>query len=176
MIKEMVSVETRPYTLSLNQIKKIEVGSGTPKKVLNNIINNLKETGFNSVLPIVCLTDNEDEYQLLTGLPIYEAAKSAGLRKIWVFLVATQLAEASQWIKQNKMLSKFNETVVNSQDISAFLKFVNKKTSDLTSIVGIGPKIAKKIRDHGPYNSLEELQNNLGQKRPLNWIRAFKQL
>lgn len=173
----MVSVETRPYTLSINQIKKIEVSSGTPKKVLNNIINNLKETGFNSVLPIVCLTDNEDEYQLLTGLPIYEAAKSAGLRKIWVFLVATQLAEASRWVEQNKMLSKFNETVINSQDISAFLKFVNnKKISDLTSIVGIGPKIAKKICDHAPYNSLKELQNKLGQKRPLNWIRAFKQL
>jgi hypothetical protein len=176
MAREMVSVETRPYTLHLNQIKKIEVSSGTPKKVLNKLTNNLKETGFNSLLPIACLTDNKDEFNLLTGLPIYEAAKSAGLREIWVFLVAAPQTEASRWIEQNQMLSKFNEAVINSQDISAFLKFVNKKTSNLTSVVGIGPKIAQKISDNGPYNSLEELQSKLGQKRPLNWIRAFKQL
>ena len=177
MIGEMVSVETRPYTLSLNQIKKIEVNSGTPKKILNKVTENLKETGLNSLLPSACLTDNEDEYLLLTGLPIYEAAKSAGLRKIWVFLVATQQAEASRWVEQNQMLSKFNEAVINSQDISDFLKFVNKKTSDLTSVVGIGETFAKKIRDNAPYHSLEELQSRLNQKkRPLNWIRAFKQL
>jgi hypothetical protein len=182
MAKQMVSVETRPYTLHLNQIKKMEVNSGASKKVLNKITGNLKKTGFNSVLPIACLTDNEDEFVLLTGLPIYEAAKSAGLKEIWVFLVAAEKAKASKWVKQNQMLSKFNkpirsnEKVINSQDISAFLKFVNKKTSDLTSVVGIGPKIAQKICDNGPYNSLEELQSKLGQKRPLNWIRAFKQL
>jgi hypothetical protein len=104
-------------------------------------------------------------------------AVSAGLKEIWVFLIAAQAVESQKWLEQVREFSKLNETVVNSQDISAFLKFVNKKTSDLTSVVGIGKTYAKKIRDNSPYRSLEELQNKLGQKRrPLNWIRAFKQL
>ncbi|MDM8558554.1 hypothetical protein [Candidatus Parabeggiatoa sp. HSG14] len=175
MLGEMVSVETKPYTLSLNQIKKIEVNSGTPKNVLNKVTDNLKENGFNSVLPIACLTDNEDEYLLLTGGPIYEAAKSAGLRKIWVFLVATQQAEASQWVEQNQMLSKLNETVVEPQNVTDFLKFINDSHSDLISVKGIGPKIAQKIIDNRFYDSLGSLQEKFGHKRPLNWIRAFKQ-
>ncbi|KHD05629.1 hypothetical protein PN36_23500 [Candidatus Thiomargarita nelsonii] len=174
MAREMVSVETRPYTLSLNQIKGIEVNSGTPTNVLNKVTNNLKERGFNSVLPIACLTDNEDEYHLLTGLPIYEAAKSAGLRKIWVFLVAAPQVEATQWVEQNQMLSKLNETVIESQNVTDFLKFLNEKNSDLTSVTDIGPKTAQKIIDNRPYGSLEDLRQKFGRKRPLNWIRAFR--
>jgi len=143
MAREMVSVETRPYTLSLNQIKGIEVNSGTPTNVFNKVTNNLKKRGFNSVLPIACLTDNEDEYHLLTGLPIYEAAKSAGLRKIWVFLVAAPQVEATQWVEQNQMLSKLNETVIESQNVTDFLKFLNEKNSDLTSVTDIAPKYRK---------------------------------
>jgi 5'-3' exonuclease len=175
MAREMVSVETKPYTLSINQIRKITVSSGNPKNVLDKLTDNLKERGFNSVLPVACLTDNEDEYQLLTGLPIYEAAKSAGLRKIWVFLVAAHQAEASQWVEQNQMLSRLNETVVEPQNVNDFLKFINDSNSDLVSIKGIGPKIAKKIIANRSYDSLEDVQKKFGRKRPLNWIRAFKQ-
>ncbi len=175
MAREMVSVETRPYTLSLNQIKKIEVNSGTPKNVLNKVTKNLKERGFNSLLPIACLTNNEDEYHLLTGLPIYEAAKSAGLRKIWVFLVAAQQAEASQWVEQNKMLSKLNEMIIEPQNVTDFLKFINDQNSDLTSVTGIGAKTAQKIIENRSYESLEDLQKKFGRKRPSNWIKAFKQ-
>ena len=175
MAREMVSVETRPYTLHLNQIKKIEVSSGTPKNALNKVTNNLKETGFNSLLPIACLTDSKDEFILLTGLPIYEAAKSAGLKEIWVFLVATQQAEASQWVEQNQMLSKLNETVVEPQNVTDFLKFINDSHSELTEVKGIGPKIAQKIIENRSYHSLEDLQAKFGRKRSLNWIRAFKQ-
>jgi hypothetical protein len=175
MAREMVSVETRPYTLHLNQIKKMEVNSGTPKNVLNRVTDNLKERGFNSVLPIACLSNNEDEYHLLTGLPIYEAAKSAGLREIWVFLVAAPQTEASIWVEQNQMLSKLNETVVEPQNVTDFLNFINDSHSDLISVKGIGPKIAQKIIDNRSYDSLENLQKKFGRKRPLNWIRAFQQ-
>jgi hypothetical protein len=173
MARQMVSVETRPYTLHLNQIRKMEVNSGTPKNLLNKASNNLKETGFNSQLPIACLTDSEDEFMLLTGLPIYEAAKSAGLREIWVFLIATQQAEASRWVEQNQMLLKLNETVIEPENVTAFLNFINDSHSDLTSVKGIGPKIAQKIIDNRSYDSLEDLQNKFCRKRPLNWIRAF---
>lgn len=175
MASEMVSVETKPYTLSINQIKKMEVNSGTPKNVLNKVTKNLKENGFNSLLPIACLTDNEDEYHLLTGLPIYEAAKSAGLRRIWVFLIAAQQAEASQWVEQNQMLSKLNETIVEPQNVTDFLEFINDSHSELTEVKGIGPKIAQKIIENRSYHSLEDLQAKFGRKRALNWIRAFKQ-
>jgi hypothetical protein len=174
MAREMVSVETKPYTLSLNQIKKIEVNSGTPKRVLNKVAKQLKDRGFNSVLPIACLTDNDDEFLLLTGLPIYEAAKSAGLKEIWVFFVAAKQAEAEKWVEPNQMLSRLNETVVEPQDVTHFLTFINEDKSDLTSVKDIGTKTAQKIIASRPYKSLEDLQKKFGPKRSLNWIRAFK--
>jgi DNA uptake protein ComE-like DNA-binding protein len=167
-------VKTKPYTLFLNQIE-MEGHSGIQKNILNQASEALKGNGLNSVLPVVCLTDSEDKYRLLTGLPIYEAAKSAGLKEIWVFLIAAQQAEASQWIEQTMLLSKLNETVINSQDITDFINFINNKASDLTSVKGIGTKTANKIIAHGIYESLEDLQNQFGPKRPINWIRAFKQ-
>ena len=111
---------------------------------------------------------------MLTGLPIYEAAKAAGLRKIWVFLVAAPQLEAIEWVKQNQMMSKLNETVIEPQNVTDFLKFLNDKKSDLTSVKGIGRITAQKIIDNRAYNSLEDLQKKFGRKRPLNWIRAFR--
>lgn len=175
MPRDQKGVETKPYILSINQIEMVQEESGTAKKTLKQMGNMLKKGGANAVLPIACLTEDVNQYQLLTGLPIYEAAKLAGLKEIWVFLIAAQAEEAQKWLVQVKELSKLNEAVINSQDISAFLEFVNNQTSDLTLVAGIGPKIAKNIRDNGPYNSVEELQNKLGRKRPLNWTRAFKQ-
>jgi hypothetical protein len=170
----MVSVETKPYNLHLSQIKQMEVNSETPKKVLDKATDNLKEMGFNSVLPIACLTDNEDEYHLLTGLPIYEAAKSAGLKEIWVFLVVAQKAEASRWVEQNQMLLRLNETVIELQNVNDFLNFINSDHSDLISVKGIGRTTAQKIMANRSYKSLKDLQDLFGPKRPLNWIRAFK--
>jgi 5'-3' exonuclease len=167
-------VKTKPYILFINQIETVKENSGIPKKALNQASEKLKEGGSNCVLPIVCLTNTEDKYHLLTGLPIYEAAKAAGLEEIWVFLVAAQQAEAQKWIEQTLMLSKLNETVVEAQDTTDFLEFINDKTSDLTSVKGIGPKTAQKLIENGPYKSLEDLQKKLGPKRSLNWIRAFK--
>lgn len=175
MAKEMVSIETGPYILYLNQIKNVEINSGTSKNELNKIAENLKENKLNSVFPIVCLSDNKEDFILLTGLPIYEAAKSAKLEAIWVFLVATQQAEASRWVEQNQMLSKLNEAVVGLQDVTDFLDFINDSHSNLFSVKGITPKDVKKIIDFRPYESLEDLQKKLGRKKVLNWIRAFKQ-
>jgi len=167
-------IKTQPYVLFPNQIE-IEGSSGIQKNILNKASEALKRRGLNSVLPVVCLTDSEDKYRLLTGLPIYEAAKSAGLKDIWVFLIAAQQAEASQWLEQTMLLSKLNETVINSQDTTDFINFINDKGSDLTSIKGIGTKTAKKLIEHRAYDSLEDLQKKFGPKRPVNWIRAFKQ-
>jgi DNA uptake protein ComE-like DNA-binding protein len=172
-IKEYI--KTQPYVLFLNQIE-MEGNSGIQKSILNKASESLKGRGLNSVLPVVCLTDSEDKYRLLTGLPIYEAAKSAELKDIWVFLIAAQQAEASQWLEQTMLLSKLNETVINSQETTDFINFINDKSSDLTSVKGIGTKTAQKIVSHRAYESLADLQKKFGPKRPLNWIRAFKQL
>jgi DNA uptake protein ComE-like DNA-binding protein len=166
-------IKTQPYVLFLNQIE-MEGNSGIQKSILNKASKALKKRGINSVLPIVCLTDSEDKYRLLMGSPIYEAAKLAGLKDIWVFLIAAQQAEASQWLEQTLLLSKLNETAISSQDTTDFIKFINNKDSDLTSVKGIGPKTAQKIIKNRSYNSLKDLQKQFGSERPLNWIRAFK--
>jgi hypothetical protein len=168
-------VKTKPYTLFLNQIE-MEGNSGIQKSLLKKASEALKRRGLNSVLPVVCLTNIEDRYRLLTGLPIYEAAKLAGFQEILVFLIAAQQPEASQWLEQTMLLSKLNETVIEHQDTAGFIDFINNKKSDLTSVNGIGSGYAKKISEKRPYKSLEDLQKQFGPKRPLNWIRSFKQL
>lgn len=100
-------VKTKPYTLFLNQIE-MEGNSGIQKSLLKKASEALKRRGLNSVLPVVCLTNIEDRYRLLTGLPIYEAAKLAGFQEILVFLIAAQQPEASQWLEQTMLLSKLN--------------------------------------------------------------------
>jgi len=166
-------IKTKPYVLFPDQIE-IEGSSGIQKSILNKASKALKKREINSVLPVVCLTDSEDKYRLLTGLPIYEAAKLAGLKDIWVFLIAAQQTEASEWLEQTLLLSKLNETLISSQDTKNFLNFLNNKDSDLTSVTGIGPKTAQKIIKNRSYNSLEDLQKKFSPERPLNWIRAFK--
>ena len=111
-------IECRPYILSLNQITNI--ASDTPSPKLNQIAENFKELKTNSVLPIACMTDNLCKYQLLTGIPIYEAANKARLKEIWVFLVAAKKEEANDWIEQSQSLSKLNEPLSNPQMLLDF--------------------------------------------------------
>jgi DNA uptake protein ComE-like DNA-binding protein len=173
-IKDKVAVETKPYILFLNQIKVVQEHSDTPLKNLKQATAFLQTLGVNTVLPMVCLTDQEDQYQLLTGLPIYAAAKSAGLEKIWAFVIAAQPHAANQALEQWLFLSKLNNTVIEPQDIDKFLTFINSKKSVLTEIAGIGDKMADKIIAGRPYESLAAAQQQLGDKRIINWIRAFK--
>lgn len=173
-IKDKVAVETKPYILFLNQIKVTQEHSDASLKNLKQATAVLQTFGVNTVLPMVCLTDQEDQYQLLTGLPIYTAAKSAGLEKIWAFVIATQPNAANQALEQWLLLSKLNDTVIEPQDIDQFLAFVNGKKSVLTEIVGIGNRTADKIIAGRPYESLVAMQEQLGKKRVMNWIRAFK--
>jgi DNA-binding PucR family transcriptional regulator len=173
MLRDQSGVETKPYVLSLNKIEIAQGDSGIAKKTLNQMADMLKAEGANAILPIACLTKEIDKYQLLTGLAIYEAAKAAGLKQIWVFLIAEQQTEAKKWLAQANEFSKLNEIVVDSKDVSEFLTFINNKNSDLTSVKGIGKVLAERIVQNSPYKSLENLKDKFGQKRPLNWIRNF---
>ena len=162
-------IECRPYILSLNQITSI--ASDTPSPKLNQIAENFKELKTNSVLPIACMTDNLNKYQLLTGQPIYQAAKIASLKEIWVFIIAAKKEETNDWIKQSQILSELNKPVIT---LNEFIKFINDKKSDLTSIKGIGQKTAQKIISNGPYQTMEDLQKICGPKRPLTWSQNFQ--
>lgn len=173
-IKDKVAVETKPYILFLNQIKVAQEHSDTPLKNLKSATASLQILGVNTVLPMVCLTNQEDQYQLLTGLPIYEAAKAAGLEKIWAFVIAAPPTAANQALEQWLLLSKLNDTVIEPSDVDKFLAFINSKKSVLTEIAGIGDKTADKIISGRPYESLAGAQEQLGKKRVMNWIRAFK--
>jgi hypothetical protein len=67
MVKLYKGIESQPSLLVLNQIEVAQKTSGTSKSVINKVSENLKESGFNFSLPIVCITDEEDKYHLLTG-------------------------------------------------------------------------------------------------------------
>jgi hypothetical protein len=176
MTKLYKGIETKPSLVVLNQIEVTQESSGTSRPILKNVSENLKEQGFNFVLPIACITDEEDKYHLLTGLPIYEAAVAAGLERIWVFIIAAKQPDAERVIEQALLQSKLNERVLEPQDVTEFLEFINDKKSDLTVIPGVKEGYAKLIKDNRSYTSLEDMQKKLGTKRSLNWLRAYKQI
>ena len=174
MVKLYKGIESKPSLVVLSQIE-VAQDSRTPKTVINKISENLKEWGFNFSLPIVCTTDKEDKYHLLSGLPIYEAALTAGIERIWVFLIANEYSEAVKVVEIALFQSKLNEMVIELNDVEEFLEFINNQKCDLTIIPGVKSGYAKKISDNRPYASQEDMQKKLGAKRSLNWLRAYKQ-
>jgi len=175
MVNFYKKIESQPSLVVLNQIEVAQENSGTSSSILKKVSQSLTDWTFNLSLPIVCLTDEEDKYHLLTGLPIYEAGKAANLVRMWVFVIAAKQADAEKAIEQAVLQSKLNERVVEPQDITDFLDFINNPKSDLTSIPGVKDGYAKLIRDKRVYSSLEDMQKKLGAKRGLNWLRAYKQ-
>ncbi|MEG4339945.1 hypothetical protein [Microcoleus sp. D3_18_C2] len=175
MVNFYKKLESQPALLFLNQIEVSQEKSGTSTSLLKKVSQSVRDWNFNLSLPIVCLTDEEDQYHLLTGLPIYEATKEANLIRLWVFVIAAKQPEAEKAIEQAVLQSKLNERVVEPQDITDFLDFINNPKSDLTSIPGVKEGYAKLIRDKRVYSSLEDMQKKLGAKRGLNWLRAYKQ-
>lgn len=175
MVNFYKKFESQPALLFLNQIEVSQENSGTSTSIIKKVSQSLTDWNFNLSLPIVCLTDEEDKYHLLTGLPIYEAGKAANLVRMWVFVIAAKQPEAEKAIEQAVLQSKLNQRVVEPQDVTDFLDFINNPKSDLTSIPGVKDGYAKLIRDKRVYSSLEDMQKKLGAKRGLNWLRAYKQ-
>ncbi|MBD2388582.1 hypothetical protein [Cylindrospermum sp. FACHB-282] len=175
MVKLYKGIENQPIFLVLNEIEVGQETSGISKSVLQKISNNLKTFGCNFSLPIVCITDEEDKYHLLTGLPIYEAALMAGIDRIWVFLIAANQPDAEKFIEQALLQSKLNDRVIEPEHMKDFLEFLNNTKSDLTQIPGVKDGYAKLILGKRPYTSQEDMQKKLGAKRSLNWLKAHKQ-
>ncbi len=140
------------------------------------VADGLAEWGFNFALPIICLTSEEDKYQLLTGIGIYEAALTSGINKIWAILINRSKLEAEKAVKQAILQSQLNNYIIDREDIADFLYFLNNEKSSLTSVRGIGNKYAEKIKANRPYISQEDMHNKLGNKLPLNWLRSYKEM
>lgn len=106
-------IETRPYLLYLNQINinKLSTRRSRFDSDLDNLAEGLEKWKVNFALPLVCLTEEEDQYQLLTGLPIYKAAEAANVQKIWVFLIAAKQPEAEEAVEQALLQGKHNQRV-----------------------------------------------------------------
>jgi DNA uptake protein ComE-like DNA-binding protein len=173
------SIKTQPYLLSMSQIEVVEENiNASNEKVIGKVSEILKDIEFNLVLPIACLTEKEDKYRLLTGVNIYEAAKVAGFKELWVFLISSsQLVESKKVFEQVLTLSKLNEIAIESKDSADFLVVLNTETiSKLCSLkIGIGPKTAPKIVDNRSYSTLNEVQEKFGARRVLRWLRTYKQ-
>lgn len=169
------NVETRPYQLHLDQI---EIADGQSvsltKKALQNLSEALKQTQANIVLPVACMTDDEDKYHLLSGFDIVEAAKAAELEQIWVFVIAAPQSETAQWMETHGTFSKLNDSLIEPKDVDNFIALLNNEKADITKVQGIGTVTAEKIAQKRPYEDLADVQAKLGKKRPLNWIRAYK--
>jgi hypothetical protein len=171
----MVSkIENGHGLLFLSQILAPLEESNIPKSKIDKISESCSSWGFNLSLPVVCLADEEERYHLLTGLPIYEAAKKAGLKRIWVFLVASQKPDAEKVIEEVQLQSSLNERLIGSKDLEEFRNFLNDEKSPLTSISGIKDGNAKLIKGHRPFQSVEDMQKKLGLKRCANWLKAYK--
>lgn len=175
MVKLYKDIENQPVFLVLNEIEVAQETSGISKSVLQKMSENLQTFGCNFSLPIVCITDEEDKYHLLTGLPIYEAAVLAGIDRLWVFLIGGKQEEAEKYIEQAVSQSKLNDRVIEPQDLTDFLEFINNQQSDLRKIPGVKDGYAKLISAKRPYASQEDMQKKLGAKRSLNWLKSYKQ-
>ncbi|RKZ51901.1 MAG: hypothetical protein DRR16_14245 [Candidatus Parabeggiatoa sp. nov. 3] len=171
------SIKTQPYLLSMGQIEVGEENSNASNdKVIGKISENLKDTQINFVLPVAYVTEQDDKYHLLSGGDIFEAAKLAGLKELWVFLISpSKPTESKKVFEQVRTLSKLNEITIEPENIDDFLILLNTKTiSELCSLkIGIGPKTAPKVVEKRSYSTLGEVQAIFGVKKVLRWLKTY---
>jgi hypothetical protein len=179
MVESIRDIETKPYLIALNEILVPEELKSNPSKSepgYTRVVEDLKSWKFNFSLPIVCLSENESKYHLLTGLPIYQAALEAGIQRIWTFLIASQRIEAEKLVEKIILQSGFNKRIITELDFEDFLEFINNKSSNLQKVSGIGPRFEEKISSKRPYKAKEQFQEIHGKKQSLKWLTAFRQI
>lgn len=177
MLKSETKIETQPGVVFLSQIIAPQGASLTAeeKKEMKEISQSLKQWEVNLSLPLLCLSNQEDKYHLLTGVKIYQSAVESGLDKIWAVLISAKKTEAQKAVEQFILQSKVNEKVVDNEDITEFLNFLNTaKKPELMAIPGIKDGYATKIMGKRPFNSEKDLKK-LGDKQPWIWLKAFGQ-
>lgn len=174
MVKFFEGEKTQPRLMPVHQIEVEEESHIQFLSEIRDISQSLRERKFNMALPLVCLTEEEDHYQLLTGRPILEAAKLAGLTRIWVFLIAEVRSNALILARDFPLQAKMNQPLANQQIVEEFICFLNQATeADLVCrISGVGSQYAKLIQSKRPFKSQDDLKK-LGPKRSLQWLQAY---
>ena len=167
-------IESGYGLLYISQIVEPHVQSNANSSSINKLTKSFNTWGFNLSLPIVCLTDEEERYLLLTGLPIYEAAKKSDVKQIWVLLIAEKQPKAEKVIDEIDFQSSLNERLILPESLEEFREFLNDEKSPLVEISGIKEGYAKLIRSERPFNSIEDMKKKLGAKRCLNWFKAYR--
>ncbi|MGJ3249637.1 MAG: hypothetical protein ACFE0J_00690 [Elainellaceae cyanobacterium] len=171
-----LKVESGHGLVYLSQIVEPDAISDIPESLVKKIAKSLDDWGFNLSLPVVCLTEEEEKYQLITGLPIYRAAKESGIKQIWVLLIAQKSSEVEEAVKQVQLQSSLNERIVESGNLDKFMDFLNDSKSPLTSIPGIKEGYARLIKAKRPFTSVDEMRRKLGPKRSINWFRSYQEM
>ena len=176
MVKFFEGEKTQPQLMPVHQIESDQGKSVQFKSEIKKVSKSLQDQKFNLSLPVVCLTEEEDKYQLLTGLPILEAARLAELPRMWVFLIAETKPDALKIIGDFTLQSKLNQALPDQQDIQKFIDFLDKATETelVKQISGVGKQYAKLIHSSRPFRSPEDLKK-LGPKRSLQWLQAYSQ-
>ena len=167
-------IESGYGLLYVSQIVKPEVISNVSQASVDRFSKSFSQLGFNLAIPIVCLTQEEGKYQLLTGLSIYEAAQQSGVKQIWVLLIGDKRQNAEKILNEIEFQMSLNERIIDPREMDEFIEFLNDDKSPLTSLSGIKDGYAKLIKENRPFNSIEEMKKRLGAKRCLNWLKAYK--
>ena len=176
MVKFFEDVESSPRLISVNQILTSDLVATFSKSDINNAAESMRQHGKNFAFPTVCMTEDEDSYDLITGLPILEAAKLAGLSRVWVLLLAVKKPEASELIDHLLLQRELNQVVFKLSDIDVFIRFLDQaKESDLIQVSGIKEKTAERIISKRPFNSLDDLKK-LGNKQPWRWLKSYSKV
>ena len=176
MVKFFEDISSSPRLISIDQISTSDLLSTFTKSDIDKAANSMRQCGHNFAFPTVCLTQEEDKYDLITGLPLLEAAKVAGLSKIWVLLLAVSKSESSALTNQLLFQNDLNQVVLDLSSIGKFICFLDQaKESDLIQVSGIKEKTAERIKSKRPFNSLDDLKK-LGNKQPWRWLKSYSKV
>lgn len=88
-----------------------------PKQVtgITELSQTFKELGVNYKLPVAYLTEKKGVYEIVEGHEVYPAAVKAGLKEIWVFVLA----------KQHESSTRKNMKLVTTRMPTFYLKFTS---------------------------------------------------
>lgn len=98
--------------INSSQVKKQKY-SDKEEAEINTAAKSMKELGTNLSAPLVCLTGDEDKYQILSGHLLLEAARRANITRLRVMVLSTTPEYAKHFVKdfeiQNKISRKISE-------------------------------------------------------------------
>jgi Helix-hairpin-helix motif len=176
MVKFFENIESSPRLISVDQISTSDAISVSSRNNIDKIANSMRQCGINFSLLTVCLTDEEDRFDLITGLSLLEAAKIADLPRVWVLLLAVKKSDSSIPLDHLLLQKDFNEVVFDSIWVEKFINFLNQaEMSELVKISGVKEKMAERIKSKRPFNSPEDLKK-LGKQQPWHWLKSYLQI